>query len=135
MSDAAKISPRIPFTCAQNAILSFLIVRDCKAMGDAAKISPHIASPCLQTAFLSVLIIHIIPSRQIYVANDNRSLVPSVSCLATSCNLWNYLPGADDDFYAEKLQSKVRQYFSHMYNVRDGIHATQVLRYCDECQG
>jgi len=84
MGDAAKISRRIPFTCAQNAILSCLIVRDCKAMGDAVRISPRVASTCVQTAFLSVLIIHIIPRRQIYVADDNRLLVPSVSCLATS---------------------------------------------------
>jgi len=39
MADAATISPRVPSTSAQNAILSLLIVRDCTAMGDAAKIS------------------------------------------------------------------------------------------------
>jgi len=29
MGDAAKISPRVPSTCVQNAILSLLIIRDC----------------------------------------------------------------------------------------------------------
>jgi len=87
MGDAAKISPRIPSTCAQNAIRSVLIVRDCKAMGDAAKISPRVPSTCAQNAILSLLIIEIIPSRQIYVAIDNPSFIPSVSCLPTS----NYL--------------------------------------------
>ena len=29
MGDAAKISPPVPSTCAQNAILSLLIIRDC----------------------------------------------------------------------------------------------------------
>jgi len=37
MGDAAKIFPRVPSTCAQNAILSLLIIWDCKAMGDTAK--------------------------------------------------------------------------------------------------
>jgi hypothetical protein len=84
MGDAAKISPRVSSTCAQNAILSLLIIRDCKAMGDAVKISPHVPSTCAQNAILCLLIIHIIPSRQIYVAIDNPLFVPSVSCLATS---------------------------------------------------
>jgi hypothetical protein len=57
MSDAAKISPRIPSICAQNATLSLLIIRDCKAMGDAAKISPCVPSTYAQNAFLSLLII------------------------------------------------------------------------------
>jgi len=35
MGDAAKISPRVPSTCVQNAILSLLIIRDCKAMGES----------------------------------------------------------------------------------------------------
>jgi len=65
MGDAAKISPRVPSTCAQHAILSLLIIRDCKAMGDAAKISACVPSTCAQNAILSLLIIHIIPSRQI----------------------------------------------------------------------
>jgi hypothetical protein len=71
MSDAAKISPRVSSACAQNAILSLLIIRDCKAMGDAAKISPRVPSTGVQNAILSLLIIHIISSRQIYVAIDN----------------------------------------------------------------
>ena len=87
MGDAAKISPRVLSTCAQIAILTLLIVRDCKAMGDAANISPRVPSPCAQNAILSLLIIHIIPSRQIYVAINNPSLVPSVSCLSSSSYL------------------------------------------------
>jgi len=57
MGDAAKISPRVPSTCAQNAILSLLIILDCKVMGDSAKISPRIPSTCAQNAILSLLII------------------------------------------------------------------------------
>jgi len=50
-------------------------------MGDIAKISPHIPFTCTQNAFLSLLNIHIIPRHQIYVAIDNPSLVPSITCL------------------------------------------------------
>jgi len=64
-------------------------------MGDGAKISPRVSSTCMQNAILSLLIIHIIPSRQIYVAIDNPSLVPSVSCLTTSSYLWNYMSAAE----------------------------------------
>jgi hypothetical protein len=105
MGDAAKISPRVSSTCAQNAILSLLIIRDCKAMGDAAKISPHVPSTCAQNAILSLLIIHIIPSHQIYVAIDNPTFVPSVSCLTTSSYLWNNVRAADNISHAENLQS------------------------------
>jgi len=48
MADAAKISPWVPSTSVQNAILSLLIVRDCTAMGDAAKISRRVPSTCAQ---------------------------------------------------------------------------------------
>jgi hypothetical protein len=58
--------------------------RDCNAMGDAAKTTPRIPSTCVQNALLSLLIIHSIPSRQIYVAIANPSLIPSISCLTTS---------------------------------------------------
>jgi hypothetical protein len=78
---------------------------DCNAMGDVAKISPRVPSTCAQDAILSLLIIHIIPSRQIYVAIDNPSLVPSISCLGTSSYLWNYMRAADDVSDAETLQS------------------------------
>jgi len=71
MGDAAKISPRVPSTSSQNAILSSLTIRDCKAMGDAVNISPRVSSTFAQNALLSLLIILIIPSRQIYVAIDN----------------------------------------------------------------
>jgi len=103
MGDAAKISPRVPSTCAQYSNLSLLIIRDCKAMGDAAKISPRIPSTCAQNAILSVLIIHIIPSHQIYVAIDNPSFVPSVSCLTTSSYLWNDVRAAHNICHAENL--------------------------------
>ena len=53
MGDAAKISPRVPSTCAQNAFLSLLIIQDCKAMGDAVKTSPRVPSTCAQNAILS----------------------------------------------------------------------------------
>jgi len=89
MGDAAKISPHVPSTCTQNAILSLLIILDCKAMGDAAKVSPRIPSTCARNAILSLLIIHIIPSRQMYVAMDNPSLILSISCLTTSSYFWN----------------------------------------------
>jgi hypothetical protein len=59
------------------------------AMGDVAKISPRVPSTSAQNAVLSLLIIHIIPSRQIYVAINNPSLVPSISCLTTGSYLWN----------------------------------------------
>jgi len=48
MGDAAKISPRVPSTRAQNAILSLLIIQDCKAMGDTAKISRRVPSTSAQ---------------------------------------------------------------------------------------
>jgi len=115
MGDDAKISPRIPSTCAQNAIRSLLIIRDCKAMGDAAKIAPRVPFTCAQNAILSLLIIHIIPSRQIYVAIDNPSLVLSVSCLTTSSFLWNYVPAADDVSHTENLQSNGCWWSSHVY--------------------
>jgi hypothetical protein len=124
MGDAAKISPRVPSTCTQNAILSLLIIRDCKAMGDAAKISPRVPSTCAQNAILSLLIIHIIRSRQIYVAIDNPSLVPSISCLSTSSYLWSYVRAADDVSHAEILQSNGRRCFSHLYTFREGIQVT-----------
>ena len=135
MGDAAKISPRIPSTCAQNAILSLLIIQDCKAMGDAAKISPRVPSTCAQNAILSLLIIHIIPCRQIYVAIDNPSLVLSVSCLTTSSYLWNYVCAADDVSHAENSQSNSCQCFSHLYKFRGGIQVSRVFWYCGERQG
>jgi len=96
MHDAAKISLPIPSTCAENAILCLLIIRDSKVMGDAAKISPHVPSNCAHNAVLSVLIIHIIPSHQIVVAIDNPLVVLSISCLTISSNLWNDVRAADN---------------------------------------
>jgi hypothetical protein len=48
---------------------------DCNVMGDAAQTSPYVPSTCAQYAIVSLIIIAIIPSRQIYVAIDNPSLV------------------------------------------------------------
>jgi hypothetical protein len=135
MGDAAKISLRVPSTCAQNAILPILIIWDCNAMGDAAKISPHVASTCAQNAIRSLLIIHIIPSRQIYVAFDNPSLVPSVSSRTTRSYLCNYVRAADDVSHAENLQSNGCQCFCHWYKFRDRIQVTRVFQYCGERQG
>ena len=115
MGDAAKICPCVPSTCAQNAIISALNIRDRKAMCDTAKISPRVPSACAQNAILSLLIIHIIPSRQIYVAIDNPSLVPSISCLTTSCYVWNDVRRADNISHAENLHSNGCQCFSHLY--------------------
>ena len=135
MGDTAKISPRVPSICAQNAIPSLLIIRDCKEMGDAAKISPRVPSTCEQNVILPLLIIHIISSRQIYVAIDNPSLVPSVSCLTTSSYLWNYVRAADDVSHAENLQSNGCWCISHLYKFRDGIQVTRVFRNRGERQG
>jgi len=90
-------------------------------MGDAAKISPRFPLTCSQNAILSVLIIHIIPSRQIYVAIDNPSLVPSVSCHSTSSYLWEYVRAADDLSHTENVQSNGCRCFSHLYKFRDGM--------------
>jgi hypothetical protein len=80
---------------------------DCNPMGDVAKISPRVPSTCVQNAILSLLIIHIIPSRQIYVAIDNPSLLPSISCLISSSYLWNYVRAADDVSHAKNLQTNM----------------------------
>jgi hypothetical protein len=104
-------------------------------MGDAAQTSPSVPSPSAQHAIRSLLIIHIIPSRQIYMAIDNPSLVPSVTCLTTSRYLWNYMRTVDNVSHAENLQSNCCRCFSHLYKFRDGIQVTQVFRYCFEPQG
>jgi hypothetical protein len=109
--------------------------RDCNAMGDAAKTTPHVPSTCTQNAILSLQIIHIIPSRQVYVAMDNPSLVPSVSCLTTSSYLWNYLCSAEDVSHAEILQNNRCLCLSHLYKFRDGIQVTPVFRNYGERQG
>jgi len=69
-------------------------------MGDVAKFPPCVPYTCAQNAILSVLIIHIIPSRQIYVAIDNASLVPCISSPTSSSHLWNYVWAADDVFHS-----------------------------------
>ena len=50
-------------------------------MGDATKTSPCVPSTSVHNAILSLLFIHIIPSRRIYLAIDNPSLLRSVYCL------------------------------------------------------
>jgi len=104
-------------------------------MGDTATISPRVPSTFAQNAILSLLIIHIIPSRQIYVAIDNPLFVPSVSCLITSSYFWNDVRAADNISHAENLQSTGCRCFSHLYKFRDGIQVTRVFRYCGERQG
>ena len=79
--------PSRSFYLRANAIFSLLIIRDCKAIGDAGNISPRVPSTSTQNAIFSLLNIHIIPRRQIHVAIDNPSFVPSVSCLTTSSYL------------------------------------------------
>jgi hypothetical protein len=135
MGDAAKISPRVPSTCGQNPILSVLIIRDWKAMGDAPKISPHVPSTCVQNAILSFLIIHIIPSRQIYVAIDNLTFGLSVSSLTISSYLWNYMRTADEVSHAENIQSNGCRCYDYLNPFRDRIQVTRVLRSCGECHG
>jgi len=108
--------------------------RDCNAMGDAAKIPPRVPSTCPQNAIRSLLIIHIIPSRQIYVAIDNPSLIPSISCPTTSSYLWNDVGAGDNVSHAETLQSNGGRCFSHLYKSWDGIQVTQGFRYCGERQ-
>jgi len=128
MGDAAKISPPVPSTCAQNAFLSLQIIRDCKAMGDDAKISPCVPCTCAQNAILSLLIIHIIPSRQIYVAIDNPSFVPSVSGDTTSGYLRNDVRAADNLSHAENLQTNGCRCYSHLYKYVHRIQFTRVFR-------
>jgi len=93
-------------------------------MGGAAKISPRVPSTCVQNAILTLLIIQIIPSRQIYVAIDNPSLVPSVSCLTTSSYNWNSVCAADDVSFTETLQTNGCRCFAHLFKLRDGIQVT-----------
>jgi hypothetical protein len=87
----------------------------CNAMCDAAKITPCVPNTCAQNAIFSLLIRHIIRSRQIHVAIDNPSLVPSITRLTSSSNFWNYLCVADDVSHTESLQSNSCWGFSHLY--------------------
>jgi hypothetical protein len=106
--------------------------RDCNATGDTAKTSPRVPSTSAQNEILSLLIIYIIPSRQIYLAIDNPSLVPSVSYLTTTSYVWNYVYAADDVSHADNLQSNYRRCLSHLYKFRDPIQVTRVFMYCRE---
>jgi len=74
-------------------------------MGDAAIISPRVPSTCAQNAIVTLLTIHIVPSRQMYVAIDNPSLVPSVSCRSTNSYVWNHASAADDVSHPEPGKS------------------------------
>jgi hypothetical protein len=135
MCDTAKISPRVPSTGAPNAILSLRIIRDCKEMGDAVNISPRVPSTCAQNAIFSLLIIPIIPSHQIYVAINNPSFIPSVSCLTTTSYLWNDVHAADNISHAETVKSNGCRCFSHLDNFRYRVQVTRVFMYCGERQG
>ena len=79
--------------------------RDCNAIGDTVITSPRVPSTRVQNAILSLLIIHIIRRRLIYVAMDNPSLVPSVSCRTNSSYLWNPARADDNVSLADNLQS------------------------------
>jgi len=74
-------------------------------MGDAAESSPHVPSTCVHNTIRSLLIVHIIRSRQIYVAVDNPSLPPSMSCLITGNDPCNYVPAANNVSHADISQS------------------------------
>jgi hypothetical protein len=104
------------------------------AMGDVAKISPCVPSTCAQNAILSAPIIQKFPSRQIYVAINNRSLVLSISCLTTNSYLWNSVHAADAVSDAENLQSNGCRCMSQLYKFRHGIQVTRVFSYCGERQ-
>jgi len=84
-------------------------------MGDTAKICPHITATCAHNAIFSLLIIHIILSRQIYVAIDNPSLVPSVSYHTSSSHFGIDVHAADNGSDAENLPSNICRSFSHLY--------------------
>jgi len=98
---------------------------DCNAMGDTAKISRPIPSTCTRNAIITLLIIHIIQCRQMYVAIDNPSHVPSISCLTTSSRLWNYMRAANNVSHADNLWSNGCWCVSHLYKVCDGIKVSE----------
>ena len=110
--------------------LGISLQQDYNANSDVVKISPRVPSTCTQNAILSLLVIHIVQSRQIYVAVDNPSLVPSISCLTTSSYLWIDVCAADHVSHAENLQSNGCQCFSHLDKFQDEIQVTRVFRYC-----
>jgi hypothetical protein len=105
------------------------------AIGEVVKISSRVPSTCAQNTIHCLQIIHIISSRQIYVAIDNPSLIPSVSCPTTSSYLRNYIRAAEDISDFKNLHSNGCRWVSHMYSFRDRIHVTQVFRYCHEHKG
>jgi len=108
--------------------------QDGNAMRDAAKISPRIPFTCAPNAILSLPIIDIIPSRQIYVAINNPSLVPSASGDTTGNHLWNSVCTANDVSHGENWKSNGCRCFSHLYKFRDEIQVTQVSSDCAERQ-
>ena len=108
--------------------------RDFNTIGDAEKTSPHNPSTRAPNAILALDVIHIIPCRQIHVAIDNPSFIPSISCLTTSSYLCNYVRAADNISHAVSLQSNGCQCVSHWHKFRDRSQVTRVFRYCDQCQ-
>jgi len=115
--------------------LGTLSLRDCNAMGDAGNISPRFRSICAQNAILPIPITHIMPSRQIYVAIENPSLVPSITYLTTISYLWNYMRAADNISHTENLQSNCCRCCCHLYKIPHRIQVTWVSRYRCELQG
>jgi len=93
--------------------LGMRLNQDCNAMGNAANISPRVPSTWAHHPIFPLFSIPIISSYKIYVAINNPSLVASITCLTTSCYLWNYVCAADNISYADNLQSKGYRFFAH----------------------
>jgi len=110
------------------SLLGMCLDRDWNAMGDIAKISPRVPFNCAQNAILSLLIIHVIPSRQIYVAFNNPSLILSVSCLNAGSFLWNYVHVANNASHTKNLQNNGCRCYSHLYKFQAWIQVTWVFR-------
>jgi hypothetical protein len=99
------------------------------------RISLHVFLLAVRKMQFSLLIIHIIPSRQIYVAIGNPLLVPSISYLTNSSYLWNYVCAANNNSHAENLQSNGCRCLSHLDKFRDRIQVTRVVWYCGDRRG
>ena len=98
------------------------LYQDQNEMGNAAIISHCVPSSCVYNAMLSTQTFQVIPSRQMYVAIDNPSLIPSFRCLTTSTYWANYLCTAGDVSHVEQLQSNDCQCFSQLNKFQDQFH-------------
>jgi hypothetical protein len=107
----------------------------CNTMANTARLFPRVPSTHAQNAILSLRIIHIIPSRQIYVAIDNPTLIPSISRFTTICFPQNYASGANNVSHVENMPHNSCLCFFHRYKFRDGILVTRVFRDCGERLG